>query len=70
MGMFAGADAPNPHDVAEAITALVAAPRGSRPARTVVGQPFGADAVNAATAPVQHGVVESLGLGALATIAA
>jgi hypothetical protein len=34
----------------------------------VVGQPFGADAVNAATAPVQQGVVEALGLGGLATL--
>ena len=53
-----------------AVAALVEQPRGSRPARTVVGQPFGADAVNAATAPVQQGVLEALGLGALATIAA
>jgi hypothetical protein len=36
----------------------------------VIGQPFGADAVNAAIAPVQRQVVESLGVGALATIAA
>ena len=31
MGMFAAADAPNPHDVAEAIAKLVATPNGSRP---------------------------------------
>ena len=70
MDMFAGENAPDPHDVAIAVAALVAQPRGSRPARTVVGQPFGADTVNAATAPVQQGVVEALGLGALASIAA
>jgi NADP-dependent 3-hydroxy acid dehydrogenase YdfG len=70
MGMFQSENAPNPHDVAEAIAKLIATPRGSRPARTVVGQSFGADAVNDATAPVQHGVVEALGLGSLATIAA
>ena len=46
-----------------------AAPKGSCAARTVVGQPFGADAVNAAMAPVQQGVVEALGLGFLATVA-
>ena len=68
--MFSAEGAPNPHDVAVAIAALVAAPKGSRPARTVVGQPFGADTLNDATAPVQHGVVEALGLGSLAVLAA
>lgn len=66
--IFSAEGAPNPHDVAEAISALVARAKGSRPARTVVGQPFGADAVNAATAPVQQGVIEALGLGGLATL--
>ena len=69
-GMFQGANAPNPHDVAAAIATLIDTAKGSRPARVVVGRPFGADAVNDSTAPVQHGVVEALGLGALATIAA
>jgi NADP-dependent 3-hydroxy acid dehydrogenase YdfG len=68
MGIFQGKNAPNPHDVAEAITKLVAQPKGSRPARTVVGQPFGADVVNQQTAPVQVQVVEGLGLGHLATL--
>ena len=66
--MFTAADAPNPHDVAAAIAALVALPKGARPARTVVGQPFRSDAVNTATAPLQQGVVEALGLGHLATL--
>ena len=48
MGIFQGKNAPNPHDVAEAIAKLVGQPKGSRPARIVVGQPFGADVVNAA----------------------
>jgi NADP-dependent 3-hydroxy acid dehydrogenase YdfG len=69
MGMFRGANAPDPHDVATAIAALIDLPRGHRPARTVVGQSFGADAINDAIAPVQNGVVEALGLGALETIA-
>jgi NADP-dependent 3-hydroxy acid dehydrogenase YdfG len=69
MGMFRSESAPDPHDVAVAIAALIDTKKGSRPARTVVGQSFGADAVNTATAPVQQGVVEALGLGALATIA-
>jgi NAD(P)-dependent dehydrogenase (short-subunit alcohol dehydrogenase family) len=68
MGIFQGENAPNPHDVAEAIAKLVAQPKGSRPARTVVGQPFGADTVNKQTAPVQTHVIEALGLGHLATL--
>jgi len=54
--MFSSAGAPDPHDVATAIAALIERPKGRRPARSVVGQPFGADAVNTATAPVQQGV--------------
>jgi NAD(P)-dependent dehydrogenase (short-subunit alcohol dehydrogenase family) len=68
MGIFQGKNAPNPHDVAEAIAKLVGQPKGSRPARIVVGQPFGADVVNQQTAPVQAQVVEGLGLGHLAVI--
>ena len=68
-GMFQSENAPNPHDVAEAILRLIDSTKGGRPVRTVVGQSFGADAVNDATAPVQQGVVDALGLGFLATIA-
>jgi NAD(P)-dependent dehydrogenase (short-subunit alcohol dehydrogenase family) len=68
MGIFQGENAPNPHDVAEAIAKLVGQPKGLRPARTVVGQPFGADVVNQQTAPVQARVVEGLGLGHLAAL--
>jgi hypothetical protein len=68
MGIFQGKNAPNPHDVAEAVAKLVGQPKGSRPARIVVGQPFGADVVNQQTAPVQTQVVEGLGLGHLAAI--
>jgi NAD(P)-dependent dehydrogenase (short-subunit alcohol dehydrogenase family) len=68
MTMFQAPDAPNPHDVAEAIAKLVAAPKGSRPARTVVGAAFGSDTVNEQTAPVQAHVVEALGLGHLAKV--
>jgi NAD(P)-dependent dehydrogenase (short-subunit alcohol dehydrogenase family) len=66
---FQKPDAPNPHDVAEAIVKLVDQRKGNRPARTVVGQPFGADTVNAQTAPVQAHVVGALGLAHLANIA-
>ena len=69
MGMFAADNAPNPHDVPVAIADLIAQAKGSRAARTVVGQSFGTDALNAATSPVQQGVVEALGLGHLATLA-
>ena len=68
IAMFSAAGAPNHHDVAAAIAALVALPEGQRPARTVVGRPFGSDAVNTATAPLQQGVVEALGLGHLTTL--
>lgn len=70
MGMFRGENAPNPHDVAVAIEHLIGTAKGKRPPRVIVGQPFGTDAINAATAPVQQGALEALGLGGLATIAA
>jgi len=63
--LFQSDNAPNPQDVAIAIDKIVATPAGSRPDRVVVGLPFGSDAVNAAIAPIQRGVVESLGLGNL-----
>jgi NAD(P)-dependent dehydrogenase (short-subunit alcohol dehydrogenase family) len=69
MTTFQAADAPDPHDVAEAIANLVAQPKGSRPARSVVGAAFGSDTVNEHTAPVQAHVVEALGLGYLAKVA-
>ena len=65
---LSGPDAPNPQDTADTIAALNAAPKGHRPARTVVGTSYGADTLNDATAPVQAGVVEALGLGHLATV--
>src|SRR5215470_4920632 len=64
-GIFAGADPPDLHDVADAIAKLVAAPKSDRPARVLVGRAFGADAVNEAVAPVQQKVIEALGLGLL-----
>jgi NAD(P)-dependent dehydrogenase (short-subunit alcohol dehydrogenase family) len=65
MTLFRGENAPNPQDVATAIEKIVATPAGSRPERVVVGLPFGSDAVNTAVAPIQRGVIESLGLGDL-----
>ena len=69
MTTFQAANAPNPHQVAEAIAKLVAQSKGSRPARTVVGATFGSDIVNEQTAPVQAHVLEALGLGHLAKVA-
>jgi NAD(P)-dependent dehydrogenase (short-subunit alcohol dehydrogenase family) len=67
--MFEGEDAPNPHDVAEAIVELVAQPKGSRAARTVVGAPFGSDEANEGVAPAQAKAVEALGLSHLERVA-
>ncbi len=69
MTTFEAADAPNPHDVAESISKLVAQPKGGRALRTVVGAAFGADKVNEQTAPVQAHVIEALGLTHLAKVA-
>ena len=68
MGIFKAADAPNLHDVAQAIAKLVAQPKGTRPARTVVGADFGSATVNKQTEPVQAGVVKALGLEHLTVI--
>lgn len=68
--MFTGENAPQPHDVAEAVAKVIATARGERPPRTVVGTAFGSDTINRDTAPVQQQVVDGLGLGHLAKIAA
>jgi NADP-dependent 3-hydroxy acid dehydrogenase YdfG len=69
MSSFEGKDAPNPHDVAEAIVKLVGQSKGSRAARTVVGAPFGSDKANEDVAPVQAKAVEALGLSYLERVA-
>jgi hypothetical protein len=66
---FEGKDAPNPHDVAEAIVKLIGQAKGSRAVRTVVGAPFGSDKANEDVAPVQAKVVEALGLSHLERVA-
>jgi NAD(P)-dependent dehydrogenase (short-subunit alcohol dehydrogenase family) len=66
---FEGEDAPNPHDVAEAVASLVDESKGSRAARTVVGAAFGSDQANDDVAPVQAKAVEALGLSHLEKIA-
>jgi NAD(P)-dependent dehydrogenase (short-subunit alcohol dehydrogenase family) len=66
---FEGKDAPNPHDVADAIAKLVAQSKGTRAARTVVGAAFGSDRANEDVAPLQAKVVEALGLSHLEKVA-
>src|SRR2546426_465255 len=66
---FEGEDAPNPHDVAEAIAELVGQAKGSRAVRTVVGAPFGSDEANEGVAPAQAKAVEALGLSHLERVA-
>jgi NAD(P)-dependent dehydrogenase (short-subunit alcohol dehydrogenase family) len=66
---FEGKDAPDPHDVAVAIAELVGQAKGSRPARTVVGAPFGSDEANEGVAPAQAKAVEALGLSHLERVA-
>ncbi|MDB5026701.1 MAG: short-chain dehydrogenase/reductase [Candidatus Eremiobacteraeota bacterium] len=51
-------------EVAEAIAALVAAPAGQRPLRTVVPGDLTAAAINATAAPIQRATLEAFGLGA------
>jgi len=46
-------DIPQPNIVAEAYLKLAEMPQGSRPTRTTVGLPFGADKVNELTQPIQ-----------------
>ena len=69
MSRFEGENAPNLHDVAEAVAKLVGQSKGSRAVRTIVGEAFDADKINADVAPIQAKAVEALGLGNLETIA-
>lgn len=67
-GVFAGAEAPDPHDTAKAIARLVDTPAGERPERVVVGLAFGADAANAAIQPIQGQVLSGIGFDHLAKL--
>jgi NADP-dependent 3-hydroxy acid dehydrogenase YdfG len=69
MASLEGKNAPNTHDVGEAVAKLVAQSKGSRAARTVVGAPFGSDKANEDVAPLQAQVVEALGLSHLEKVA-
>src|SRR5258708_29032043 len=65
ISMFEGKDAPNPHDIAEAVAKLVGQSRGSRATPTLVGAAFGSDNANEDIAPVQAKAGEGLGLSHL-----
>lgn len=69
-GVFEGADAPDPHDVAQALATLVDTPAGQRPERVVVGNPFGASEVNTVVKPIQGQLIAGIGMSGLATLKA
>ncbi|WP_298425704.1 SDR family oxidoreductase [uncultured Kordia sp.] len=52
-------DFPQPNLVAEAYLKLAEMPQGSRPTRTTVGLPLGADKVNELTQPIQDGSLQA-----------
>jgi NAD(P)-dependent dehydrogenase (short-subunit alcohol dehydrogenase family) len=66
--VFSSADAPDSHDVAVALTDLIATPAGARPDRVVVGASYGADAVNDAVKPIQSGMMHSIGFDKLLSL--
>ncbi len=68
MTAFQADDAPKPHDVPAAVLKLIETPKGARPARVVVGTPYGADEANRLVEPVQRAVLEGLGLARLETL--
>jgi NAD(P)-dependent dehydrogenase (short-subunit alcohol dehydrogenase family) len=68
MDLFRSENAPNAHEVAEAIARIVEQPAGQRAARVVVGDPFGADVINEQAASVQTHLMEGLGLAQLANV--
>ncbi len=67
MDLFQSEDAPDPRDVAKAIARLVEQPSGQRPARVVVGQPFGAETLNTHADSVQKDLLAGLRLEFLGT---
>ncbi|HEY1397253.1 SDR family oxidoreductase [Roseateles sp.] len=68
--VFSGTDAPNPHDVAQALLKLVETPAGQRPDRVVVGNPFGASDVNTVVKPIQAQLIDGIGMSGLASLKA
>jgi hypothetical protein len=67
-GIFKAANAPEPHEVAVAITKLIDTSPGRRPHRIIVGGAFGADLANAAIEPLQQQMVAGFGLERLSML--
>jgi NAD(P)-dependent dehydrogenase (short-subunit alcohol dehydrogenase family) len=67
--VFQSAAAPDPREVPKALVKLIDLPKGARPARTVVGESYGADIVNEKTQRVQQQTMEALGLAHLGRLA-
>jgi hypothetical protein len=47
---------------------LIATPGGERPARVVVGAPYGANAVNLAVEPIQAQLISGIGFDSLSKL--
>jgi NAD(P)-dependent dehydrogenase (short-subunit alcohol dehydrogenase family) len=67
--VFQSAGAPDPREVPKALAKLIDMPKGARPPRTVVGEPYGADVLNKEIALVQQQTMEALGLAHLTRLA-
>jgi NAD(P)-dependent dehydrogenase (short-subunit alcohol dehydrogenase family) len=67
-GLFSSQDAPDPHDVAQALVDLIAQPAGERPRRVTVGLDFGATDANTAIEPIQANLVAAIGMKHLETL--
>ncbi|BAO94169.1 SDR family oxidoreductase [Caballeronia insecticola] len=67
-GLFSSEQAPDPHDVAKTIVALIEKPAGQRPNRAIVGLDFGADAANTAIQPIQAKLVADIGMNQLTVL--
>lgn len=66
--VFDGTNPPDPHDVSNTLLELIATPGGKRPARVIVGAPFGADAVNSALQPIQAQLITGIGFDRLSKL--
>jgi len=64
-GLSASTTGRDPQEVADAILRLANAPAGERPLRTPVPSNPAVDAINAATASIQHEVMKSIGFESL-----
>jgi NADP-dependent 3-hydroxy acid dehydrogenase YdfG len=67
-GLFQSAEAPKPHDIAEALLTLIDTPSGQRAGRVVVGLDFGAIAANESIAPIQSQLIDNIGFTHLKTL--